>query len=51
MVLYRQHRIRLATFLNLSADAIDEEMSARWNRLHKRTPESELENPLLENPR
>jgi len=40
-VLYRQHRIRVASFLNLSAVALDKEMSARWNRLHKRTPDAD----------
>ena len=44
-ILYRQHRIRVASFLNLCAVAVNKEMSERWNRLHKRTPESDSENP------
>ena len=35
-VLYRQHRTRVAELLGLSINALDEDMSARWNRLHER---------------
>lgn len=34
-VLYRKHRMLIARLLKLSADAIDQEMTARWNGLHK----------------
>ena len=36
MVLYRQHRARVARLLGFSADALDQEMAERWNRLHER---------------
>lgn len=36
LILYRQHRTIVARFLDLSADALDQEMVARWNRLHER---------------
>ena len=35
-ILYRQHRARVARLLDLSADAIDQEMASRWNRSHER---------------
>ena len=34
MILYRQHRIRVAQLLNLSTEAFDREMTSRWNQLH-----------------
>lgn len=36
MILYRQHRALVARMLGLSADALDQEMAARWNRSHER---------------
>lgn len=35
-VLYRQHRVLIARLLGLSVDALNEEMTARWNQLHER---------------
>jgi len=34
-ILYRRHRTLLAQLLDLSADALDAEMAARWNRSHE----------------
>jgi transcriptional regulator with XRE-family HTH domain len=42
-VLYRQHRIQVASFLNISAVTLGKEMSARWNLLHERTPDFDSE--------
>jgi len=36
MILYRQHRIRVAQLLDLSAGTLDQEMASRWNRSHER---------------
>ena len=36
LVLYRKHRNRVARLLDLSTDALDLEMAARWNRSHER---------------
>jgi len=36
MILYRQHRALVAQLLDLSADALNQEMALRWNRSHKR---------------
>jgi transcriptional regulator with XRE-family HTH domain len=36
-ILYRRHRIQVASFLNISTDALDQEMTLRWNRSHERT--------------
>ncbi len=36
LILYRQHRTRVARLLDLSADALDQEMASRWNRSHER---------------
>jgi transcriptional regulator with XRE-family HTH domain len=35
MILYRQHRTLVARLLDLSADALDQEMASRWNRSHE----------------
>ena len=35
-VLYRQHRVLIARLLGLSVDALNEEMTARWNQSHER---------------
>ncbi len=35
-ILYRQHRVLIARFLDLPADALDQEMTSRWNRSHER---------------
>ena len=35
LILYRQHRALVARLLGLPADALDQEMASRWNRLHK----------------
>lgn len=35
-ILYRQHRARVARLLDLSAEALDQEMALRWNRSHER---------------
>ena len=34
-VLYRRHRALNAKMLGISFDALDQEMTARWNRLHE----------------
>lgn len=36
MILYRQHRARVARLLDLSAQALDQDMVVRWNNLHER---------------
>ena len=35
-ILYRQHRTFVAQLLGISIDALDQEMTARWNQLHER---------------
>ncbi len=37
-ILYRQHRALIARMFGLSADALDQDMTARWNRSHKCAP-------------
>ncbi len=34
MLLYRRNRFRIAKLLDLSLDALDKEMAARWSGLH-----------------
>jgi transcriptional regulator with XRE-family HTH domain len=34
-ILYRQHRAPVARLLDLTADALDQEMASRWNRSHE----------------
>ena len=34
VVLYHRHRVLIAKMLGLSFEALDREMTARWNRLH-----------------
>ena len=34
--LYRKHRERVARFLDLPVDALDQVMASRWNRSHER---------------
>ena len=34
-ILYRQHRALVARLLDLSTDALDQEMASRWNRSHE----------------
>jgi transcriptional regulator with XRE-family HTH domain len=35
VVLYRRHRVLIAKTLGLSFEALDQEMTARWNQLHR----------------
>ncbi len=41
LILHRQHRAIMAQILDFSADALDQEMASRWNRLHERIPGAE----------
>lgn len=38
LILYRRYRAQMAKMLGLSFDALDQEMTARWNQLHKSDP-------------
>jgi transcriptional regulator with XRE-family HTH domain len=38
VVLYRRHRVLIAKMLGLSFEALDQDMTARWNRLHGDDP-------------
>jgi len=38
LILYRRYRAQIAKMLGLSFDALDQEMTARWNQMHEGDP-------------
>ncbi len=50
LILYRNHRNRVARLLDLPADTLDKGMASRWNRSHERVLSTHSGKLLTVNP-